>query len=68
MSLNETKCGVVMYGPEEGVGFIVFGISVTVMQQYTYLGPPRTVDLDLNVIVQGIKEKATNAYLTGGHS
>lgn len=62
MILNVTKCDVVVYGPGESVGCSVSGTSVILLQQYTYLDLPMTVNLDLNAIVQDRKEKATNGH------
>lgn len=62
MSLNVDKCGVVVYRPEEGVSCNVSGTTLQTLQQYTYLGVPMTVDLDLNVIMQDRKRRAPIFY------
>lgn len=62
MSLNVAKSDVVAYGSREGVGCIVFGASVPATGQYTCLGMPMTPDLDLNAIVQDMKEAPTQLY------
>lgn len=56
MSLNEAKCDISVYDmPGEGVRCSMFGTTVLLMQQYTYLILQMTADLDLSVIVQDKK-------------
>lgn len=62
------RCGVMVYGPGEGVSCSVSGTSIPLLQQYTYLDLSMTVDLDLNAIVQERNEREPNAYHVMRHS
>lgn len=46
----------------EGVICTASVTSMSVQQQYTYLGLPMTTNLDSNVIVQDREEVKTNAH------
>lgn len=48
--------------------YLVSGMSVPVLQQYTHLVLPMPADLELDVIAQDRKEKVSNAYHAMNHS
>lgn len=62
MSLNVVKCGILMFGPGEGVRCSVLGTPIRRLQHCTYLDLSMTADLDLTTIMQDRKEKTTYAY------
>lgn len=64
MSLNVTKCCVIVYDSGESVSCFASDTSVPAVRKYIYLDLPMAADLGLNAIVKDKKEMATNAYHT----